>query len=254
MIVTGTTPSPSPTHEVRECLAVSPETVVDVVERLSRLQVLLEGGPRGPDDGLACVNHLFLEVVREVLDGLGTRDRFRDPEFLSRLTVEFARRYFAAVRADAEGREPARSWRVLIDRRSDLSVGPMEFALAGANAHVNFDLAIAVVQACTVLGRTFPGPTEHADEQEIIAIFARRMCGLRDDFEHWLARGLDGTVVDRIRDDAGSLAVVLSRDSAWRRSESLWALRYRPAEFDEECAAIDWRVSMVGRGILGLAS
>lgn len=240
----------SRSRDVLECLAVPPEDVAGVVRCLDRLQVLAEGGPRGADDGLACFNHLYREITREVLDQLTAGDRFRDPEFLARLDVEFARRYFAAVRADAAGAPAPRSWRILLDRRGDERIGPVEFAVAGVNAHVNHDLAMAVVQTATVLGRPGLGPTEHADYRAINQIFAEHMAGLREHFESWLERTLDGALIDRILDDTGSLGVVLARDAAWRRAEHLWTLRCRPAEYEQECVALDWRAAMIGRGIL----
>ena len=241
--------APSYASGVLECLATPAEDVPGVLERLDRLQELAGSGPRGAEDGLACFNHLYREITDEVLTQLEGQELFRDPEFLARLDVEFARRYFAAVRADAAGEPVPRSWSVLLDRRADPAIGPMEYAVAGVNAHVNFDLAPAVVRTCTVLGRE-PGAGEHADYQAINGIFAQHMSGLRDHYESWLERELDGTVIDRIMDGAGTLSVVLSRDAAWRRAQHLWALRTRPTEYDRECDSIDWRAAMIGRGIL----
>lgn len=235
--------------DVLECLADPPEDVRGVLDRLERLQELAESGPGGAADGLACFNHLYREITREVLAQLDGQELFREPEFVARLDVEFARRYLSAVRADAVGEPVPRSWSVLFDRRGNPEIGPIEFAVAGVNAHVNYDLAPAVVRTCTVLGYQL-GPTELADHQSLNRIFARHMSGLQDHFETWLGRALDGAVVDKIMDGAGTLGVVLARDAAWRRAEHLWSLRTRPAEYERECASIDWRAAMIGRGVL----
>lgn len=239
---------------VLECLATPPEDVRGVLDRLDRLQELTESGPRGADDGLACFNHLYRQVTREVLDRLDGQELFREPEFVALLDVEFARRYFAVVRSDASGLPVPRSWSVLLERRGAPETGPMEFAVAGVNAHVGYDLAPAVVQTCTLLGRGDLGPTELADHRALTAIFARHMAALRADFETWLGRDLDPAVLDKIMDGADTLGVVLAGDAAWRRAEHLWSLRTRPAAYERECACIDWGAAMVGRAVLQVGS
>lgn len=255
--MTATTDKAPPTRRGRalaQMLAVTPEDVPGVVDLLQRLQPVLESGPRGADDGVACFNHLYGRITSEVLDQLADQDRFRDPEFVARLDVELARRYFAALRTDVTGGTPARAWKVLFDRRRNPDTGPMEFAVCGVNAHVNFDLAQAVVRTCTVLGRRELGSVEHHDYQAINAVFARHMSCLRDDFQAWLGREFDGLFLDSLLDGASNLSVVVARDAAWRRAEHLWRLRSRPAEFERECEAIDWRAAMIGRGVLSVGA
>lgn len=238
---------------VAEQLAGDPEDVPAVVDRLRRLQPVLESGPRGAEDGVACFNLLYERITAEIAEQLEDRDLFRDPEFVARLDVEFARRYFAALRADAAGQLVPRAWRVLFERRGHPEIGPMEYAIAGVNAHVNYDLAQAVVRTLTVLGRPGLGGAEHADYQSVNAVFALHMSRLRDHFQTWLGREIDGTFVDSLLDGASNLTVVIARDSAWR-AEQLWNLRSRPTEYERECEAIDWRAAMIGRGVLSVGA
>ena len=239
---------------VADLLRTTPDDVPGVVDRLRRLQPVLESGPRGAEDGLACFNFLYEKITSDVLEQLGEADLFRDPEFLARLDVEFARRYFTALRAEATGRTAPRAWTVLFERRSDPRIGPMEFAICGVNAHVNYDLAPAVVRTCTLLGRPELGSAEHHDHQAINAVFALHMARLRDHFQGRLGRELDGTYLDSLLDGAGSLSVVIARDAAWRRAEHLWGLRSLPSEYERECVAIDWRAAMMGRGVLSVGA
>jgi hypothetical protein len=226
-----------------------PATVSDVVITLGKLLDLAERWPRKQWDGLASFTYLYRIITKDVLDRLNGGTTFRDPEFLNRLDVEFAKRFFHAVRADAAGRPAPRCWQVLFDRRSDERIDPMRFAVAGVNAHVNFDLAFAVVTTCEALPRPL-GETERADYDVINDVFAEQMGDLRRHYEDRFTQVLDRVVFDDLADDAGDITVIVARDAAWRRAEYLWTLRGKP-EFQREEDAIDWRASMLARGILG---
>ena len=191
---------------------------------------------------------LYRIITQEVWDRLELGATFRDREYLAQLDVEFARLYFTAIRADAAGcAATPRSWQVLFDRRGE-DIDPMRFAVAGVNAHVNLDLAFALLATCEKLNRPF-SEAEHADYDAINEIFAEHMSDLRQHFENRFERVLDKAVFDDLADDAGDLTVLLARDAAWRRAGQLWAVRGKP-EFQREREAIDWRASMIGRAIL----
>jgi hypothetical protein len=236
-------------EEMAELLADPlPTTVPEVLDRLDGLQALAERAPRGQADGLACFNYLYRVITQEVQDRLTEGGTFDDAEFLIRLDVEFAARYFTSVRADAAGTPVPRSWRVLFERRGDPDIDPMRFAITGVNAHVNWDLAFALLSTCEVLDRSF-GAAERAEYDAINDIFAEHMSGLRQHFENRFEQLLDRLVFDDLADDAGDLTVLLARDAAWSRAKHLATLRGQPA-FDRESAAIDWRASMLGRAML----
>ena len=226
-----------------------PETVPEVLELQSKLQAIADQRPpRKQADGLACFNYLYHVITQEVWDRLELGTTFRDPEYLARLDVEFARLYFTAIRTHAaRGAATPRSWQVMLDRRAD-DIDPMRFAIAGVNAHVNRDLAFALLATCEKLNRTF-GDTEYPDYKAINDIFAEHMSDLRQHFENRFERVLDKAVFDDLADDAGDVTVLLARDAAWRRAEQLWTMRGKP-EFQRESEAIDWRASMIGRAIL----
>ena len=124
-------------------------TVPEVLERLDEIQAYAEAHELlGPSDGVACFNRLYRTITASVLRGLGTR-RFKDPDFIATLDVTFANRYFSAVRASVtEARVVAGAWQVLIERRDDRRIHPIQFAAAGVNAHVDLDLAVAVAATC----------------------------------------------------------------------------------------------------------
>lgn len=237
----------------------TPRDVPEVLDRLGALQKEADArAPRFAEDGLACFNYLYTRITEDVLayversSAADPERSFEDPEFLRILDVQFAKRYLDAVRCDEQQLSTTpRSWQVLFESRGNRWIKPMQFAVAGVNAHVNYDLAFAVVSTCQIMGRPVGQGSQRSDYQKINDIFAAHMRELRRHFEDKLERVVDHAISD-LADDTGDLTVVLARDAAWRRAEYLWALRDDPEETELERRAIDWRASMAGRGILAL--
>jgi len=220
-----------------------------VLARLDALQVIAEQQPpRFGEDGLACFNHLYREITAEVWERIQSNG-FRSREFITKLDVEFAKRYFDAVLPRADGRPVPESWRVVLDRRSDPEINRIQFAVAGVNAHVDFDLAFALLTTCRDLCRPF-GEDERADYNLINQVFANHMRALRQHFEDWWMRVLDRGLFAFIADEGGEVAVIAARDAAWDRAKHLATLFGR--DFDEESARIDRNAAFVGRAVLGI--
>ena len=95
----------------------------------------------GENDGIVCFTVLY-RTITETVDN----ETYEDRDFLVRLDLEFARRYFRALRRYASDRGSApRPWRLLFDARSDPDIERVQFAAAGVNAHINYDLADALL-------------------------------------------------------------------------------------------------------------
>ena len=119
-----------------------------------------------PGDGLACFNRMYLGVTQAVNRELGQRF-FADPAFMTTLDVAFANLYFAAAGAAGNPAAVPLAWRPLIEQRAVAGIEPVQFALAGMNAHINHDLPLAVVSTCTQLA-TSPAAGAHlADYQKV---------------------------------------------------------------------------------------
>src|SRR6185312_485560 len=112
---------------------------------LTRMHAIADELPA--PDGVARFNHLYLEETVSVDTATRTAG-FEDPEFISALDVVFAGLYFAAVAAATAGKSPPRSWAPLFAARGDRRIAPIQFALAGMNAHINHDLPIALLSTC----------------------------------------------------------------------------------------------------------
>jgi hypothetical protein len=214
--------------------------IAQVIERMREIQRTL---PRG--DGVAYFNRLYLEVTEDVgREAAGTT--FEDPAFLERLDVIFAGRYLDAVESD--GAPPA--WRPLFERRFARRVAPIQFALAGMNAHINFDLPVAVVATCAERGvEPRDGSPQHRDYDRINALLA----SVEDRAKEWLLTGflrrLD-RIFGHVDDVIANWSVDRARAAAWTQSKALWALRGEPELDAAYRDTLAHEVGFAGRGLL----
>lgn len=210
----------------RDLYLQDPVTTVDqALERMQQITSDIEAcQPRGAADGVACFNYLYTTITQRVRDGI-SKGYFQDAEFLTQLDISFANRYFNALRASVvdESTVP-RSWDVLIERRSDDRIQSIQFAMAGVNAHVNFDLALAVIETCKAIRRDPNSGTQHSDYQKVNQIFAEEMQTLRQHFENECARAIDGAA-SGVLNLVGDWSVEAARDAAWEVAEHLWTIQ-----------------------------
>ena len=217
---------PSPADPPDPTLLGRVDTIEEVINRLDAIQRFTEASsPLQDQDGVASFTFLYQIITEQVFSKVGT-GFFPDDEFLTRLDVAFANRYLDALRAFATGSGPTpRSWKVLFERRSDERITPMQFAVAGVNAHVNFDLACAVVDTCQELGREPDAGTQEESYDKVNDIFAEQMERLRQHFEGRLALWIDEKVLGNVDDILGNWSVAASRAHAWNLARLLWGVR-----------------------------
>jgi Family of unknown function (DUF5995) len=214
---------------------------------LARLTVI--GGDLPPVDGVARFNHLYLEETVAVDAATGTAG-FEDPGFIAALDVIFAGLYFGAVDDSSAGQPLPRSWAPLFAARSDARTAPIQFALAGMNAHINHDLPLALVSTCeghsVELGRDSP---QHRDYQKINDTIAATEARVKHEFLTGMV-GVADEVFGRIDDVIAMWSITEARDAAWTNAETLWALRDHPdltAAFED---TLDGTVGFASRGLL----
>ena len=199
-----------------------PAPVTTVAEAIARMETIGAGLPAG--DGLACFNRMYLQVTQTVGTDLG-QGFFADPAFMTTLDVTFANLYFAAAQAMPAAVPTA--WRPLVELRGTAGIEPIQFALAGMNAHINHDLPVAVVSTCTELG-TAPGDGSHlADFQKVDALLDTAEEGVRRSFESAPELALDRHLqaVDNL---VACWTINSARDVAWQNALVLWELRGEP--------------------------
>ena len=233
--------------DVSALLADPPDDVPAVVCQLTDLQHLLDRVPTASGGSpIADFNRLYLRITTGVLERLYAGS-FADPAFLARLDVEFAARYFEAVRAWTEARPCCpRVWSVLFGRIA----GPVPSAAAGVNAHINFDLPFALVTTFDHLGSDpVDDSDQHRDYLQLNDIFAEAIPGLRRGYlDRWqlLIDTMNGDLDDWWQGEA----VTYTRNVAWRHAQKLWALRHDlPATADER-ARLDGHAAALSRLLL----
>jgi hypothetical protein len=105
-------------------LGTDVSTIQDVVRVLGAIRDRSAQDVIAPKvDGISRFSRLYTVITQNVLDtveGRAPARAFRDPDFLTKLDLEFTRRYLTAIQAH-EARDPTAPacWNVLFDRRRD---------------------------------------------------------------------------------------------------------------------------------------
>ncbi|MER5889837.1 DUF5995 family protein [Streptomyces sp. NPDC001941] len=195
-------------------------------------------------DGLAVFNAVYLAVTEEIGRRIEAGD-FPDRGAAATLDVRFAERYLTVVDAVADGGRAPACWRPLFQYRRHPGVRPLQFALAGINAHIGHDLALAVVDTCRVLG------CEPADLEDEFDRVGDVLTDLEEHIRDELLPGPDLLeVADPLLHLLGCWSLERARDGAWLAARSLWQLARLPELAEEFTERLDRSVGLVGRMLL----
>jgi Family of unknown function (DUF5995) len=225
-----------------------PPHIADVLDRFRAVEAAAP-----PPDGVACFARLYREVTEGVAAEL-TTEGVADPRFVETLDIQFADLFFSALESfghDPTGTPPA--WVPLFAERSRRGIAPLQFALAGMNAHINRDLPVALVATCRKLGLD-PGEDspQHADFERVDVLLAQVERRLKSSYlTGWLAWA-DRLVhrVRRIDDVVAMWDVDRARDAAWTNAQALWALGDGSPLAGDYLLALDRMVGFASRGLL----
>src|SRR4051794_10259686 len=228
-------------------------TVDEVVARLTEIEESLDGfysplagGPaarrdRPPlPDGVACFNGMYLQVTEAVREALPS---FEDPAFVGRLDVVFAEFYFQAYDAAAAGAWISKAWQPLFARRSEHRL-PLQFAIAGMNAHINNDLAHALLLTWGELGL---GDAQRRDYEKVNGILERVEKDLKVPLSDALIADVD-TAFGKTDDFLALWSIREARDQAWERARIM-----RDVTGEELGGLFDRLVGFAGNLLLGPA-
>jgi hypothetical protein len=223
----------------------APATIADVIARMQAIDALLP-----PNDGLKWFNRLYLMVTQQV-DLHPPGGAWQSPAWLTRLDVVFAGLYFSAVAGFLGGQPVPSAWAALFEARYQAGVDRIQFALAGMNAHINHDLALALLATDAELNvAPAPGSPEFADYQSVNGLLNALMPATLT----MLATDTLGVLAQ----DTGKIGRLLAfwdicraRDLAWDFSNHLRSLpgAARGAALDAQ----DALTGALGRAILAAA-
>lgn len=209
-----------------------------VAEVADALRAIVAGVPI--TDGIGVFAGVYLTVTEGILDHLRTGDLFSDPNATGDLDVAFAARFLKAV---AAGDGASACWRPLMQLRGHADIHPLQFALAGINAHVEHDLPLSVVDTCRRLGTT--PEALRGDYEKINDVLAQveqqvRVSLLGDDLPQ----------ADPLLHVIGSWSIDRARDVAWGSTLALWELRESTLAYDALAGSLDDSVGVACRLLL----
>jgi hypothetical protein len=190
--------------------------------------------------------------VTRGIAGWLTSNEQASPGFLERLDVLFGGKYFEALDAASAGLGdfPFHAWKPLFERRHRRDVAPLQFALAGMNAHINHDLAIGVQDVC---GERDARPDRDAPEyQDYIAVNGL-IKQTEAEVKAWLLTGAIG-LLDRhfgpVDDVIAVWNVTQAREAAWTHAEVLYELSDTGFVERHYRDVLDRTAGLIGRAML----
>ena len=229
-------PGPRTFIELAALSKPDPTSIPQVLDRLAKIRDHAAAtSTRGNNDGVASFTSLYHTITSNV-DHTERSGGFIDDPFLVTLDITFARRYLRAISTYAHDMNSTpKCWRVIFDQRENPNIPPENFAAAGVNAHINYDLTFALLDTWQQVAPN--DSVQRHDYQHINDSFAEEMNGLRTQFrgvpgssapaETWnaLSNGICDTIVTLTRDLAWNEAVAL-RDAP-QKSNALQEAEHR---------------------------
>jgi hypothetical protein len=220
------------------------DPILGVVARMDAI-----AAPLDIDDGVARFNELYLAVTHAVFEETQVSS-YEDPEFISRLDVVFADLYFAAVAADAAGKAIPKAWAPLFEKRHTKGIAPIQFAIAGMNAHINHDLAVALVKVCAERAIAIEdGSAQHRDYLVVNSTLARVEGEIKARFATGVLHDIDKQI-GPLDDVLANWSVARARDNAWMTAQTIRALQDKPFLYKQFMLGLGRNVGFAGRALL----
>ena len=205
--------------------------------------------PMPEHDGVRGFNGLYRAVTRAV----GTEfdeTPFEDPVFFSKLAPAFAGLYFEAIAAANAKHKPSRVWEPLFEKRFEPNIAPLQFAIAGMNAHINHDLSLALVATTKELGLGLDLDTpHHRDHMRVNTILARVMQEVKADLETGIVPGID-RALGTLDDIVANWSIETARNNAWAQAQMLVALEGQRFLREQYLLSIARTVAFSSRALL----
>lgn len=229
-------------------------SVPEAVSVLQAIEDALVPPATPPATGVAWFNRVYLAVTTSVQNSL-SGPIFETPAYVAELDVIFANLYFAALHeyVGNPGAVPRAWWPVLAgSERTD--VAPLQFVVAGMNAHINRDLPVALATLWNA-HREAPSSlpdlaVQKRDYERVNALLS----AIETEVKAWflagpwqeLARTFHG-----VDDVIAMFSVAEAREAAWVQGEVLSSLGGPTSLLGARyLEAFDGVVGLAGRGLL----
>jgi len=232
----------------KQLLAIASTPLKTIPDVIATLEALGDALPDG--DGLKWFNWLYLTVTKAVDLSLAARP-WHNPDWVARLDVVFAALYTDALtRWLTPGQAPPECWAVLFRARNDARLARIQFALGGMNAHIDHDLALAVMNTCS----EFHLPPIHlSQEYQDYCAVNELLDAIIERAKKELLTGLLGNnlpCIQLVENLAAMWGLRATREAAWTNAEMLCATRLVPGLAARFLAGLDSRATLAGRGLL----
>lgn len=184
-------------------------------------------GALSPEAGILRFNQLYWQVTSTIEKKLKQEAYFKDKAFLRLLDVNFANRYFAALRSwtlEFDG-QVSRAWEPMFESSYLRAVTGIQYAAAGVNTHINFDLALALVDTWQALGPPDVGGRQRADYDRVTDIFGELYEQFRADLLSQDLEKFDKGLVQVALNLASHFVVDKARDAAWVSATEIYRVR-----------------------------
>jgi len=184
---------------------------------------------------------LYWHVATTLTEAL-KRGEFTNTVAMEHLNEVFFHRYLTAVHDTWAGRPPSESWQVAFDAAVEDHLIVVQHLLLGANAHINFDLAIAVAEAIPQAEL----PAFEPDYMKMNELLSSLIAGMAADISRFwpllrfisrYAAGADDAII--------AFSLRAARDQAWTTAVELAGMD--PDQRAVAIAAEDQRVSALAR-------
>lgn len=226
--------------QLAQVIATDATSIDEVVTRLQAIDALLDGAR----DGLKWFNTLYLQVT------LAVRARYATG-FIANLDFQFADLYFSALRGWLAGDSAVpESWRILFAQRANARLLRIQFALAGVNAHINRDLAVAVVRTCAAAGTS---PRHGTPEYQLYTDINDILDSLIEQAKRELMVSLPGDALpgaDQVEQVVAAWGVSAARESAWVHAEILAVIAADSNLAGRFVQTLDGTAALAGKALL----
>jgi Family of unknown function (DUF5995) len=222
----------------------APTAIGGVVDCLTAIDGILKD-----NDGLKWFNWLYLQITQAVRDALGSAT-WNDPNFVAELDVDFAALYLSALADYLSNRPGPACWRALFAARRNVRIARVQFAIAGVNAHINHDLAQALV---TTSGRLriplVHGGPEHTDFDALNPALDAKIAAAESELKILLDGG-EIPALNNLETRMAAWSVSSAREAAWTNGEVLSGLQSVPALASRYLQTLDGLAEVINKGLL----